>query len=416
MLFPLQLTSTVRQRSVPFSTHFAAREFYDNCTFHPFRIRSKFERRRSFIGDQVEECKDLSSLYYLLPFQKGFLVNWDTQRQLWDYVFGNDALRVNPQNVGLVFTEPVFNFASIQDTLNEIFFEEYKFQSFFRAPAPSLSALKFINSKPDCCCCLVVDTGYSFTHIVPFYRGKQIPKGVLRIDVGGKLLTNHLKDIISYRQLHVLDETYVINQVKEDVCFTSLDFYGDMATAKKKGPENTIIREYVLPDFATRRRGCVREKLTKSKPASSESVQEEQCLRLANERFSVPENLFHPSDIGIHQMGIPEAILHSVSQTPPEMHPHLLSNIVLTGGNCLFPGFKERVTLEVRKLAPDEYDVDVFMAKDPLGYAWGGGGLVADPERRLPHMVPVSATEYKEHGHSICHKRFGEMQVWNAPD
>lgn len=34
-----------------------------------------------------------------------------------------------------------------------------------------------------------------------------------RIDVGGKLLTNHLKEIISYRQLQVMDETYVMNQV-----------------------------------------------------------------------------------------------------------------------------------------------------------------------------------------------------------
>lgn len=38
----------------------------------------------------------------------------------------------------------------------------------------------------------------------------------------------------------------------------------------------------------------------------------EQILRLANERFAVPEMLFHPSDIGIQEMGIPEAIVDSV--------------------------------------------------------------------------------------------------------
>ena len=36
----------------------------------------------------------------------------------------------------------------------------------------------------------------------------------IRIDVGGKLLTNHLKEVISYRQLQVMDETYVMNQVR----------------------------------------------------------------------------------------------------------------------------------------------------------------------------------------------------------
>ena len=32
-----------------------------------------------------------------------------------------------------------------------------------------------------------------------------------------------------------------------------------------------------------------------------------------NERFSVPEILFHPSDVAIQEMGIAEAILHSLS-------------------------------------------------------------------------------------------------------
>lgn len=93
-----------------------------------------------------------------------------------------------------------------------------------------------------------------------------------RINVGGKLLTNHLKEIISYRyvhltqrcsvfscgltlwvsdcsavvlcqikqnnlslpssQLHVMDETHVINQVKEDVCYVSQQFYKDMDIAQ----------------------------------------------------------------------------------------------------------------------------------------------------------------------------------------
>lgn len=34
------------------------------------------------------------------------------------------------------------------------------------------------------------------------------------------------------RQLHVMDETYVINQVKEDVCYVSQDFYKDMQIAQ----------------------------------------------------------------------------------------------------------------------------------------------------------------------------------------
>lgn len=41
-----------------------------------------------------------------------------------------------------------------------------------------------------------------------------------------------------------------------------------------------------------------------------------QIIRLNNERFTVPELLFHPSDIGIEEMGIPEAVAHVVDSLP----------------------------------------------------------------------------------------------------
>ena len=41
--------------------------------------KAKSEKRRAFIGDQIDDCRDLSSLFYMLPFQKGYLVNWEHQ-------------------------------------------------------------------------------------------------------------------------------------------------------------------------------------------------------------------------------------------------------------------------------------------------------------------------------------------------
>jgi actin-related protein 6 len=39
-----------------------------------------------------------------------------------------------------------------------------------------------------------------------------------------------------------------------------------------------------------------------------------QLIRMNNERFAIPELLFHPSDVGIQEMGIPEAIIHVMSK------------------------------------------------------------------------------------------------------
>ena len=81
-----------------------------------------------------------------------------------------------------------------------------------------------------------------------------------------------------------------------------------------------------------------------------------------NERFAVPELLFHPSDIGIQQMGISEAIAHVISNFPLEIQYHLYRNILLTGGSCSLPNFKERVEKDVRTMAPSECDVRISLA------------------------------------------------------
>uniref|UniRef100_A0A8C5MZ01 Actin-related protein 6 n=1 Tax=Leptobrachium leishanense TaxID=445787 RepID=A0A8C5MZ01_9ANUR len=225
-----------------------------NCQF-----RSKTARLKTFTANQIDEVKDPSGLFYILPYQKGYLVNWDVQRQVWDYLFGKEMFQVDFLDTNVIITEPYFNFSSIQESMNEILFEEYQFQAALRINAGALSAHRYFRDHPSELCCIIVDSGYSFTHVVPYCRSRKKTEGIIRINVGGKVLTNHLKEIISYRQLHVMDETHVINQVKEDVCYVSTDFYKDMETAKLKGEDNTVMVDYVLPDFSTIKKGYIKK-------------------------------------------------------------------------------------------------------------------------------------------------------------
>jgi actin-related protein 6 len=78
-----------------------------------------------------------------------------------------------------------------------------------------------------------------------------------------------------------------------------------------------------------------------------------------NERFTVPEILFHPSDVGVTQMGIGECIMHVVNAFPKEIQQQLLNNILVIGGSAKFPGMKERIYNEIRSLAPIEHSVEV---------------------------------------------------------
>ena len=48
-------------------------------------------------------------------------------------------------------------------------------------------------------CGLVVDSGFSFTHTVPVFDWRALRQGIRRIDLGGKALTNFMKELVSYR-------------------------------------------------------------------------------------------------------------------------------------------------------------------------------------------------------------------------
>jgi len=364
-------------------------------------MKAKSEKRRAFVGDQVEDCRDLSSLFFLLPFQKGYLVNWDHQKTVWDYVFGKECLNLRPDKLNLIFTEPYFNFSSIQEGLSEIFFEEYGFKSLLRTHPGDLSCYKNKIQFPDEKGCLVVDCGFSFTHIAPYVLGKRVRNAVKRIDVGGKLLTNHLKEITSYRQLHVLDETHVMNGAKEDCCYVAQDWDKEVKVARARGAANTIARDYVLPDFTSIRRGVMKS----MEESTGRPGEGEQIIRMNNERFMVPEVLFRPSDIGICQMGVSEAVVEAVTSCDLAAQPWLLRNIVLTGGSVKFPGFRERLEAEVRSLAPGEMEVRVReVTEDPLTSAWRGGASLAS-DRDFRNLI-VTKEEYMESGFSACQRRF----------
>lgn len=202
-----------------------------------------------------------------------------------------------------------------------------------------------------------MDSGYSHTTVTPVYNGRPLQRGIRRLEFGGKFLTNYLKDLVSIRQYNMLDETYIINDVKETVCYISNDFSGDMERTwkgnKKKrtdNPADGIVVDYVLPNPNTRRKGFVRPhdslqsaQQKKGVLMGSSASEAEDVLVLGNERFTVPEILFNPQDIGMQQPGIPEIIMQSLSVLPTGLHPAFLANVLVVGGNSLIPGFMERL-------------------------------------------------------------------------
>jgi len=99
---------------------------------------------------------------------------------VWQKVFGPTQLNVTPQDSNLIITEPIFNTEFCQNNMNEVIFEDFCFSSCCRRPAPWFSAYEYTHSDKAIASdkitrtdsCLVVDSGFSFTHLVPFVNLK----------------------------------------------------------------------------------------------------------------------------------------------------------------------------------------------------------------------------------------------------
>ena len=74
-------------------------------------------------------------------------------------------------------------------------------------------------TKSNSPCHIVVDSGFSFTNVVPFFNGIPMKQASLRLDVGGKLLTNLLTEQISQKDFNLQGEFGIVNDIKEKTCF-----------------------------------------------------------------------------------------------------------------------------------------------------------------------------------------------------
>jgi actin-related protein 6 len=76
-------------------------------------------------GDEtVDAIRDKSQLTFQRPHDRGYLINWETQLDVWQRMFSPAHLNVaSPQDHSLLFTEPPFAPAMLSETANEVSFK-----------------------------------------------------------------------------------------------------------------------------------------------------------------------------------------------------------------------------------------------------------------------------------------------------
>jgi actin-related protein 6 len=125
------------------------------------------------VGDQVENYLNGSLLQFSRPFERGYLVNWPAEIDVWNRILcSSSGLNINAKECQLVLTEAPFNPESLQNDMNEVVFEDFGFREYTRKPSAWFSAYEFSRDPPPGTeypsSCTVVDSGFSFSYSMPF--------------------------------------------------------------------------------------------------------------------------------------------------------------------------------------------------------------------------------------------------------
>jgi actin-related protein 6 len=277
----------------------------------------------------------------------------------------------------------------------EMVFEDFGFDALYMGTCGTLSLEKAkediedLNSDAQ----LVVDCGYSFTWVIPHLFGFPINYGSRRIDVGGKMLSNLIKQIISYRHFNISDEKIMVDHLKEVCCRVSSTYNDELIEFKNKTHAD-LKMEFVLPDYVNDMKGFIRQRPTEVTDAITQSIPCDHSM------IAIPEILFNPSHIEIYQAGIPEVIYQSISKCPSAIQSLLYENIVLTGGTSLLNGVAPRIKKELIKWAPVGQKINIH----PMGIYSQWEGLKLKSLNESISQMCITKKQYQEFGNRCTYK------------
>ncbi|KAG7195009.1 Actin- protein 6 [Scheffersomyces spartinae] len=364
-----------------------------------------------YIGnDYLPVPNAYSGLITKRPIDQGHLTSWEIEKPIWDYTLEKIDRRLDPLQLSLLLTEQPYQLPQLSMNTDQIVFEEYGFQEYYRcipaalvpwAQSASISTEEGYVDDFE----LVIDSGFQATWIVPMIYQNVYWNGIKKLPIGGNLLNGLLRETISFRHYDMTEEPILINTIKENALFMAKDF--------NKALKEKVTCDFVLPDFKTTTTGYV-------KKPNEKLPNDTQVLRLSDERFVIPETFYHPERIfdnstaysklstiqEANLKNITDLVIDSIMECPEVSRPLLSANISLVGGNINIPNFKHRLVDELKKELPSEYSVNVKQRSyKPEDVAWNGGVSLSQAD--VMDNLKVTKKEYFEHGANWCQKQFG---------
>ncbi|XP_075262975.1 uncharacterized protein LOC142354543 [Convolutriloba macropyga] len=257
-------------------------------------------------------------------------------RMVWDYVF-SEELQMDPTTCpAVVLYSPL--------AASEIKTEMVDIMTSLGIPSVTLlsTALMTLAFAGLGSTGLVIESGAEATFVVPIYRGVPMDDCTLAVKVAGVDITGYLVNLIVDEggSSGTSIEYEIANDIKARVC-------------------------YVAPDPSTE----VADPATYTLPSG-------EILEINDAQFQAPEVLFNPDLMKIAGDGLIESLQNAVAKCDEEIRDELWANVVLGGGNTLFPGLAERIESELKNVGVT--NAKIVALKDREISAWLGAREFAE--------------------------------------
>jgi actin-related protein 6 len=66
---------------------------YSDCSVLPNCIARSHRDRRTYTSSELLDCKDFGELAFRRPVEKGFIVNWEAEKAIWEHEFMDDTAK-----------------------------------------------------------------------------------------------------------------------------------------------------------------------------------------------------------------------------------------------------------------------------------------------------------------------------------